>query len=78
MADVAYIVEALNAAPFNMKLMSHKFSDLKGLPLLQKVNARRSFLVQGDLQHQPVQTRRSTMFSGTLSPMPRLWMSKPR
>lgn len=37
MADVAYIVEQLNAAPFNMKLMSHKFSDLKGLDLLQKV-----------------------------------------
>jgi hypothetical protein len=37
MSDVAYIVEGLNAAPFNMKLMSHKFSDLKGLALLQKV-----------------------------------------
>lgn len=37
MADVAYIVEQLNAAPFNMKLMSHKFTDLKGLDLLQKV-----------------------------------------
>lgn len=37
MADVAYIVEQLNAAPFNMKLVTHKFSDLKGLDLLQKV-----------------------------------------
>eukprot|EP00892_Ulva_mutabilis_P001157 jgi/Ulvmu1/11041/UM007_0222.1 len=37
MADVAYIVEQLNAPPFNMKLLTHKFSDLKGLDLLQKV-----------------------------------------
>ena len=37
MADVPYIVSQLNAAPFNMKLQSHKFSDLKGLDLLQTV-----------------------------------------
>jgi hypothetical protein len=37
MADVPYIVEQLNTPPFNMKLQSHKFSDLKGLDLLQAV-----------------------------------------
>ena len=37
MADVSYIVAQLNSAPFNMKLMEHKFSDFRGLDLLQKV-----------------------------------------
>lgn len=37
MADVSYIVGQLNAAPFSMKLLEHKFSDLRGLDLLQKV-----------------------------------------
>lgn len=37
MSDVPYIVSQLNASPFNMKLLGHKFSDLKGLDLLQTV-----------------------------------------
>lgn len=37
MADAPFIVERLNAPPFSMKLLSHRFADLKGLDLLQKV-----------------------------------------
>ena len=41
MADAPFIVERLNAPPFNMKLLSHRFADLKGLDLLQKVRSVR-------------------------------------
>jgi hypothetical protein len=37
MAEVSNIVQQLGQQPFAMKLPAHKFSELKGLDLLQKV-----------------------------------------
>jgi hypothetical protein len=78
MADVAYIVEQLNGPPFNMKLMSHKFSDLKGLNLLQKVKGTRRIGDHGrygDVWSHEASLFRCTMFSCTSSRTQLQWTS---